>query len=619
MDGPEDKNKMKNRKLLNYFLLIGIFFLALQSISLISAYCAEYTNWAGGGAWCQDVPQSECATGYRCNAIACASTDYCSIGTCVNTITGQCSSSPQATCNPANEGTWYITPQSSTSACFHGCCLIGDQASFTTNAGCTILAGQAGISPNFDATVTSDDACRALARPQEKGACVYETSSGRTCKFITRQACTEITSVTTFHEGFLCTNPELGTNCKATEQTTCLSGSDQVFFVDTCGNSANVYDSNNTVNLNPNYWNYAAGTVTGLENGVTVPPGDNLGNIGSATSGNCNYYLGSTCMAYNRNIDPIAPAKGDNICRNVNCVSGTFSNLFNAVYTTEANPTRRPYNGETWCGKATSGGIELTHGNPGITSMSMIDLQQGSLAVGPTDFSDYSKSWNNPGDTEILFACMNGKITTEVSAAYRSKVCIQNIDERGYISGGFVFNKWQDCYFQNSSASCLNNETRNCKWITGASILKDPATGQPLVYDEGQHLLVISTGRSDTRPEASCVPKYPPGFNPSTSGSATDTSTQTICGLASRTCVVNLTRGIIGRAGDFWRIPAGDRITCLNGDETLVEDWASNMENMCRSLGDCGVSINYVGRDGSNVRSNLFTVVRGNMSGTSIQ
>ncbi len=599
-----DGHKMEKR-LIKIFLLLGIFFLALQSISLISAYCAEYTNWAGGGAWCQDVPQSECAAGYRCNALACASTDYCSTGTCVNTITGTCSSSSQVTCNPANNGTWYITPQSSTPACSRGCCLIGDQASFTTSADCNIRAGQAGISPNFDTSITSNDACTALARPQEKGACVYETSSGRTCRFTTRQVCNGMTSVKTFSEGFLCTNPTLGTNCKATEQTTCLEGSDQVFFVDTCGNTANVYDSSKTSALDPNYWNYAAGTVTGLENGVTVPPGNNLGNIGSATSGNCNYYLGSTCMAYNRNIDPVAPAKGDNICRNVNCVSGTFSDLFKATYSTDANTDRRPYNGETWCGKATDTGVQLTSGNSGITS---------------TSFSSYDKTGNNPGDTEILFSCMNGKITTEVSAAYRSKVCTQNIDERGYISGGFDFNKWQDCYFQNSSASCLNNESRNCKWITGASILKDPATGQPLVYDEGQDLLVISTGRSDTRPEASCVPRYPPGFDSSTSGSATDTSTSTICGLASRTCIVNLTRGVAGAIGNFWRVPDAELpVKCLYGNETLVDEWASKMENMCRALGDCGLSANYVGRDGSNVRSNLFTIVKGNMSGTSIQ
>ncbi|MDD5699728.1 MAG: hypothetical protein PHH00_00850 [Candidatus Nanoarchaeia archaeon] len=595
----QDKNKMKKKKLLNGFLLIGIFFLALQSISLVSAYCAEYTNWAGGGAWCQDVTQSECDSAYRCKAIACESTDYCSTGTCVNTITGTCFSSPQATCNPSNNGTWYITLPSSTPTCSMGCCLVGDQASFTTSAGCDILSGRAGISPNFDKTVTSNSACTALARPQEKGACVYDTSSGRTCQFITRESCTEMTSyATTFYEGFLCTNPTLGTNCKPTEDTSCFEGSDQVFFVDTCGEQANVYDANNTVGINPNYWNYAAGTVTGLENGVTVPPGDNLGNIGSATSGNCNYYLGSTCMAYNRNIDPVAPAKGDNICRNVNCVSGTFSDLFNALY------SRAPYNGETWCGKATNTGVQLTSGNPGINS---------------ADFLSYDKTGNNPGDTEIVFSCANGRITTEANAAYRSKVCVQDTDENGYISGGFVVNKWQDCYYQNSSVSCLNNtEVRDCKWVTGASILKDSATGQPLVYDEGQDSLVISTGKDDTRPEAACVPKYPPGFDISASGGATDISSSTICGLASRTCVVNYSAGIFGN----WIVGATlDRgpIVCLNDDEELVEDWASNMENMCRSLGDCGVSVNYVGKDGSNVRTNLFNVVRGNMSGTSIQ
>ena len=32
-----------------------------------------------------------------------------------------------------------------------------------------------------------------------------------------------------FHEGFLCSAQELGTNCAMTEKTTCVEGEDEVF------------------------------------------------------------------------------------------------------------------------------------------------------------------------------------------------------------------------------------------------------------------------------------------------------------------------------------------------------------------------------------------------------
>ena len=587
-----DGHKMRKRKLFSIFLLLGALFVILQSVSFISAYCAEMTTYS---APCQNVPLDEVDTNFRYSETACEFTEYCSTGTCVNTITGQCTSASASTCTPDNGGIWYNTPKSETLACFQGCCILGDEASFTTSAGCDIKASQKGISPNFDATVTSDNACTALARPQEKGACVYDASTARTCEFTTREKCRTRSETTTFYEGFLCTNPTLGTNCKPTKETRCSKTTLQVLFVDTCGNDANVYNASSIYENEPNYWNYAVGTDVGIENGVAAPPV--VIGEGSATNGNCNYGLGGTvCMAYNRNIDPVAPQYGSYICRTVNCVRGTFSDLFNAVYRTEANPTRRPLNGETWCGKATGTGVQLTSGNLGVAS---------------TDFSSYDKTSNNPGDTEIVFICANGKITTDVNAAYRSKVCVQSMDTNGFVSGGFVVNKWQDCYYQNKSADCLNTEKRNCNWVAGVSILKDDS-GNPLVYDEVQDILVAKTGTDDTRPEASCVPKYPPGFDPSASGGATDISSGNICGLANRVCVVNLTRGIGTNEARPWAVEGG--VTCIDETEGLVEDWATKMENTCKALGDCGISVNYVETAGSNIRNNLLTIIRGNVS-----
>ena len=605
------------------FLVIGIFFAILLSISFISAYCAELATF---GASCQNVPQSQCATGtnpqtgqpYRCDPNSCNSTDYCMTGTCVNTVTGQCLSGEATTCIPANNGIYYSDKKDNVKACQMGCCLYGEQASFTTSAGCDILSSAAGVSPNFDTSVTDGNTCSSMAFPQEEGACVYETNSGRTCLLTTKQECSKRTDTHTFYGGFLCTNPALGTNCKATTETTCLSSESQVYFTDTCGNHANVYDANKIYSKNVNYWSFLASSTIGAQNGVQVDVGDGKGNKGSTTNGNCNYLLGSVCSAYDQSIDGLKPSlMGSNICRDVDCKLGTYADLFkNSI-----GNGRAPYNGESWCGKATATGITVTSGNPGVSS---------------TSFSSYSKAGNNPGETEVLFRCMNGEITTEISATYRNKVCLQAQDSNGNFGAQFYVNRWQDCYFQNSSKNCLDNTTRDCQWITGASILKDPS-GNGLVWDKEKDLLVPMVdnegfgvlgnqpdGKDDEgRQEASCVPRYPPGFDPSTSGTATDTSPQTICGYANRVCYVNYSRGIINALGlgDDWTVQGS--ITCLTNDphgsetESVDSDWNTSMQNMCSAIGDCGISVNYVGTTGSNTWSDLFKIITGKWSGGS--
>ncbi len=617
--------KTKNNLIFG-ILLFGISFIVLQSsIALaattpaVSTYCAQHTTY---GAWCQDVPLSQVDTNYAYSQTSCQATTYCQTGTCVNVQTGTCLPSSQATCNSAQGGTWYSTAPSSTPVCQIGCCLIGDQASFTTKAACNSYPTLYGVNTTFNANVNNEADCISSAQPQAKGACVYDTGNGRTCTFTTRQSCKSISS-STFHQDFLCTNPTLGTNCAMTKQTTCLKTADQVYFIDSCGNQANVYDANRVSDTN--YWSYVAGT-----NGVTLDIGDSA-NIESTTNGYCNYLSGSTCMQYNSAIDGgNIPAYGNNICRNVNCVSTSdqFVSLFNTQY------GRTPKNGESWCGLETAdssgnpliqlepnGHIPITfnNGNTSVSVASGITLS----TMGSNGISTYDKTGNNPGDTEVLFICANGRVTTEVQAQYRNYICIQN---QTTLSSGiqfnnaqFVYNRWTFCFAQNSSKDCLNTDQRDCQWVTGASVLKDSA-GQPMVWDQSQDLLVPTSGPGDTRMEASCVPKYPYGF---------DTTPSNTCGAASRVCYVNYTQSPTDAATRFWRVEGGtifgesSTITCL-GDYNdpnkpeIVTNWQTSLSNLCKAQGDCGISVNYIGTNGANRVSDVFQVIVANQTGEEI-
>ena len=76
------------------------------------------------------------------------------------------------------------------------------------------------------------------------------------CKFVTSDECKNSKTSgesPTFYPGFLCSSEELGTICGPSEKTMLVDGRDEIFFVDTCGNLANIYDAGRQDDSE--YWN----------------------------------------------------------------------------------------------------------------------------------------------------------------------------------------------------------------------------------------------------------------------------------------------------------------------------------------------------------------------------
>ena len=84
-----------------------------------------------------------------------------------------------------------------------------------------------------------------------------------------------------------------------------------------------------------------------------------------------------------------------------------------------------------------------------------------------------------------------------------------------------------------------------------------------------------------------CVPKYPPGFDlSSTSGLNplfSGTSASQVCSLASQTCIVTYVKGCPGG----WK--------CKDNCDCMDEEFTLKMNNLCVSLGDCGAYTNIAG------------------------
>lgn len=346
-----------------------IFLILILSVFLISftlaetSYCCEKTT---SGAWCQNSPEENCDSSFRKVPTSCEATSYCKKGTCYDSQEGTCDpNTPQKACEDAG-GVWEGGAPDELPQCQLGCCLIGDQASFVTQTRCKRLSLLYGLEINFKTNLKDEIQCIASATSDVKGACVFEKEFEKTCLFISQKECAELNANsedgTEFHEGYLCSDETLGTNCGPTETTTCVEGRDEIYFIDSCGNLANIFDASK-IN-DKSYWS----KIVAREDSC----GYGTGNANSPNCGNCDYYLGSTCKR--KSSQDTSPKYGDNICKDLDCVY----------------EGKKYKHGETWC--ADSEGID--------------------------NFL--------PGSRSFRMVCYNGEVSIEPCADYRQEVCLQS-------------------------------------------------------------------------------------------------------------------------------------------------------------------------------------------------
>jgi len=494
------------------FLFIGGYIVLAQSSppgtpnnpnvgNSISTVCCEQTT---SGAFCQNVPSSECKPGSRQVPTSCESTSYCKAGTCYDSTEGTClDNTPQLVCN-ANGGVWSeeTPPQ-----CSLGCCILGDQAAFVSLVRCKRLSSFLGLDTNYDTSVNDEISCINKVQQQEVGACVYEFEFERTCKFGTRAECNTKTgnaSVVggTFYAGKLCSAEELGTICGPTTKTTCVPGKDGVYFVDSCGNPANIYDASK-VN-DKLYWS----DIISVGNSCNPSSGNAL----SASCGNCDYLQGSVCRGEKE--AGKNPTYGDYICADLNCKN------------TENGKSYK--HGESWCVNDDYG----TNGN----------------------------SDNTVGSRFYKHVCMNGQEVLEQCEDFRAEECISQ-EVNGFSQASCKVNRWQDCINQQDKSSCQNEDLRDCVWKEGIFLqsLKNQSSG--------------STG--------TCFPQNKPGFDFWSDGESTS-----LCSVASETCVVKFEKGLFGK----------DK--CVQNCDCIDEKWEKDKSDICKMIGDCGPSLNWLGKSG---------------------
>ncbi len=541
--------------------------------SLNGTACQEYSSTV-----CNSVCTTPCFPGIRSDFSA------CNLGTCYDSDFGTCSSgTPQFLCQQSG-GQWSAQQPAE---CNRECCLINPnsnggagQAQFTTQQQCNYL-GQTLGSPVSFVPVNGEVECLLKASSQSRGACVLEflpELQKYNCETTTQSDC--ISSGGDFYEGQLCTNPSLNTKCELTQNTNCFEDLDGVYYIDSCGNRANIYDSSKLNDVS--YWSNIVSESNSCLVGAT---GTSITN--QASCGNCNYLLGSVCgqetSSQNANY-------GNYICRDLSCVdewgnarqNGESWCAFDGKIGLDKSPTAPQTSvnpifsglpiqqGQTWC---ISNGVATIYtapsiSNPNITittqpvNIPQNAFTQDTICSNDTTISTINSRGTNdersvdlPGSRHYRKVCFDGEVRTEPCAEGRGEICAQSVQSNnGYTTASCRLNTWQQCFAANDNPESLNKceENPDC-------FLKH---------------VEVDSFKFDV-----CAPQYPPGLYSADDNSNDD---ETICSYASQTCTYIEKKSLTG-----WKCI----LNCGCKDKKFTE----NMNNLCSSLGDCGGKINLNG------------------------
>jgi hypothetical protein len=539
-------------------LLLGIFLIGVVSSA---TFCCEKTT---SKAWCQNVnEESKCDDDYRSVSTFCASTSYCQIGTCVNQKEGTCSRSTQVVCEN-NKGFWSNKLMEELPQCKAGCCFIGSSTAFVTEVTCNSFPSKYKVDVgdvSFDAKINDELSCLEKANPDVEGACVYTEGFVKKCTRTTKSECqtnakNSALSEVEFHEDYLCSAQSLGTGCGISEETKCEG--DDVYFIDTCGNLANIYDSSQADD--EDYWTRIQEPTCGNQEG----------NKNSASCGDCDYHSGSKCQE-KKTGDSVD--KGDYLCRSLDCKD--YRGPYTGSSTGIATSTKYPLHEESWCATDSETGFERTK-----------DEKIEIVGTG--------NNRNPVGNTQVRLICYDEEVTQEICSTERQEICAESTYENtNFKVSACKKNVWEDCVGIGTKEDCEDVEKRDCSWITSYG------------YS------FSSEGFKDTNSKGICVPKYSPGFNliEEEEGVVDGES----CTVASTTCaVVMVKKGLdnhwkckeeetpIKFWGITWKEGFENNCDCIGGEgeNDGGEEWAKDLNNICTQLGDCGIKTNYVGKLG---------------------
>jgi len=475
-------------------------------------------NNAGGGccekalnnAVCVSVPESQCQPG-KYSPQSCDAYTPCKPGVCISINTGECAdNTPNQICTNSG-GVWKDEDINNIKECNFGCCILGKETQFITKIQCQNVASDYGVDFQFREDMQDSVTCLNLNFEDEEGACVINEEFKTECKRTLGKDCVSNKfsgKSVNFYKGMLCTANELNADCVPTKKTICYEG--DVYYLDSCGNRANVFDSSKAdLPRTDDYWTYIK-----KEKELCEPVKG--GSPDAKSCGNCDYFTSSKCrIPQSRDPTPEAQDGVKHVCGDLRCSDSYFQGKYN----------RHPENTESWC--APTKGTPWQEGGPGI----YINFD-GSLKTNKSDLFNPLK-YNLPGSEYALYQCYEGEILKVACADKREEICKQvDLDlevepgkppvQRAYC----IDNNAINCMFATNRTSC--NKINDCYWLRGDDPLikghKDEGIPTPndeniTRYSDNEITIIDEEGNTSYKTtkreeyQGSCVPLFAPGIS----------------------------------------------------------------------------------------------------------
>ena len=546
---------MKKRLAITVLASFILVVLALSFTSALEGCCVTLDD----GNWCQQVEESQCASDFAptsCDAYA-----PCILGTCIDSNKGECMpNTPNQVCIEEG-GQWNSKTIDEIEVCQLGCCLIGDQASLETQAGCKQQSSDYGVENEWDPTISDLTTCSGLSGFYERGACVVEEEYYNNCFESSRLSCFD--SGGRFYLDKLCTAEGLSSSCAKTGNTILDSNNGKIYFLDSCGNKANIYDSR-MFTESVNGWNPEM-----IDYWTTLQEPNCNAKTNPASCGNCDYGAGNAGKEYNRfEMDSrYKPDFGKYVCADLGC-----------VYQGD-----KKEHGESWC--ATVPGVADIQGDP--TSGLISQKTRDDIAANPGKY-------NLPGARYLKLYCANGEVKPEECADFRNEICMEGIDPQDGLQTAECFvNDYRGCYDITDKTTC-EAEDSMCQWVPGYRF---------------DGLLTEDDQREEY--QGSCLPLFSPGFQfwtdpEESNGTANAFQGEFICGLASISEQVFYETHWMTKRDDFAEVPTIDAAhRCLENCYAIPEYGVQ--------LGPEGMSVLW---DGKSVRGMAWIPREGNSRST---
>ena len=572
-----------------FILICAIFTIQLiQPVKAESKVCCEKTkeDSAYGGIYCQYTVPDNCDSGYRSTGVACEQTDYCGTGCCI--VDGGCNrNTPKSTCLD-EDGAWYPGIECDIPRCQIGCCALPGGCSVVEEAVCAeSIEGYESLrlADVFNPSITSELACQQTCLSEEEGCCV----SVDTCKFTSRKDCNQNLLGSQFFKETICSSLP---SCRVTGQhhTGCLPDRDEVYWFDSAGNRENIYGTDYRTD----------GLVVPKEDSCD-PPTDADNNARDPNCGNCDYSKGSICSEAEANFLGQVPDKVSHMCISLDCTS-TIKNDKNSWM--KGQPR---VNMESWCEYegAVGGGKDLVgsrhYRHLCVDGREIIEpceeRREGEYGVCvqqdvPESLAGVKRTAAicRPNPYLSCMACNNEEVfsTYDLSDDEEDKIdcggecnlyCKEESDKG---TGGEGRKKCED----DTGSVIPEAETEIYEDEDGKSLrpaLKECCNNQAKRQKCCESNKAGCYWNEDIR---MCAPEIPPGTSDNCFGEITCTEIWERHGIldVGWYCVENCDQ------------ESDERIDGYSKGYCHKSEYTSALNSFCRSLGDCGVHVNVLGK-----------------------